>query len=108
VIEAPLVVVTRNGYGWLAEIPAPRTMPGARSLISLGRAVRELVGPGWVDVEFHTGNVDLDQQIGEVRTARRTARVAEADPPARSSGTAVTRAEAVGGLLPLPAAGTAR
>jgi hypothetical protein len=40
------VVVTREGSGWLAEVPELRALRRARSLCTLDRLVRQLLGRG--------------------------------------------------------------
>jgi len=71
------VVVTRESGAWRAEIPELRALRRARSLYALDRGVRDLLGPGWVDYEFRTGDVALDRLVAGVRASRRTAELAE-------------------------------
>lgn len=76
----PQVLVSRDGNGWRAEIAGLSALSAqrrARTLHTLDRRVRELVGSGWVDYDFHTGNAELDRLVAGVRTARRTVQVAE-------------------------------
>jgi hypothetical protein len=71
------VLVSREGPGWRAEIAELSVQRRARTLHTLDRRVRDLVGSGWVDYDFHTGNAELDRLVAGVRAARRTTRVAE-------------------------------
>ncbi len=71
------VVVVREGTGWRADIPDLRAWRRARTLYALDRRVRELLGPGWVDYQFHTGDAELDRLVAAVRASRRAARFAE-------------------------------
>ena len=76
----PQVLVSRDGNGWRAEIAGLSALSAqrwARTLHTLDRRVRELVGSGWVDYDFHTGNAELDRLVAGVRMARRTVQVAE-------------------------------
>src|SRR2546427_232051 len=70
-------MVVREERGWCAELIEPRVMRRARSLYALDRRVREVLGPGWVDYQFRTGDAGLDRLVAGVRAARRAAQVAE-------------------------------
>jgi hypothetical protein len=71
------VVVTREARGWRAELVEQRMLRRARTLYALDRRVRELVGPGWVDYQFRTGDATLDRLVAGVRAARRAIQAAE-------------------------------
>ena len=73
----PRVVVSRDGRGWRAEIAEPAIERLGRTLYALDRRIRDLLVPGWVDYEFHTGNEELDRLVAGVRAARRAADIAE-------------------------------
>jgi hypothetical protein len=73
----PQVLVSREGRGWRAEIAELSVQRRARTLHTLDRRVRDLVGSGWVDYDFHTGNAELDRLVAGVRAARRATRIAE-------------------------------
>jgi hypothetical protein len=74
---SPRVLVLREDRGWRAEIPDLRQRHRARTLSALDRRIRELLGPGWVDYRFHTGDPLLDELVAGVRAGRRTAALAE-------------------------------
>jgi hypothetical protein len=71
------VLVLREDRGWRAEIPDLRLLHRARTLYALDRRVRELLGPGWVDYRFRTGDPLLDELVAGVRAGRRAAQLAE-------------------------------
>jgi hypothetical protein len=71
------VVVSRDNGGWRAEIPDLRAHHRARSLYALDRRVRELLGSGWVDYRFQTGDPGLDRLVAGVRASRRAAQLAD-------------------------------
>jgi hypothetical protein len=71
------VVVVREGRAWRAEISEPRALRRARTLYALDRRVREVLGPGWVEYEFHTGDSVLDRLVAGVRVRRRAAQRTE-------------------------------
>jgi hypothetical protein len=73
----PRVLVLREERGWRAEIPDLRRQHRARTLYTLDRRVRELLGPGWVDYRFRTGDPLLDELVAGVRAGRRAAQLAE-------------------------------
>ncbi len=68
------VVVTRDGDGWLADVPdLPGTHTWAKTLRTLDRNVREVIGmvedlprsaeAGLdLDVDYRTGDPDLDER----------------------------------------------
>ena len=74
---SPRVVVTRDGRGWRAEIAERATARRARTLYALDRRVRELLGSGWVEYDFHTGDGTVDRLVAGVRAARRAALAAD-------------------------------
>jgi predicted RNase H-like HicB family nuclease len=77
------VVVTRDGDGWMADVPALRgTHTWAKTLRALDRNVREVIGlvedlPRSaeasldLDVEYRTGDAGLDARSSELRTKRK-------------------------------------
>jgi predicted RNase H-like HicB family nuclease len=77
------VVVTRDGDGWMADVPAlPGTHTWAKSLRALDRNVREVIGMVEdlprsaeatmdLEMEYHTGDPVLDERAGGLRTRRR-------------------------------------
>jgi hypothetical protein len=70
-LGAPAVVmVSRTGKGWQAEVVALGVMREARSLHGLHHRVRELLGTDVVDYEFHTGDAELDRLVRLIRLAR--------------------------------------
>jgi hypothetical protein len=71
------VLVSREGSGWRAEVVELSVQRKARTLHALDRRIRDLVGSGWVDYDFHTGNAELDRLVAGVRMARRAVQVAE-------------------------------
>jgi hypothetical protein len=77
-LNAPAVVmVSRAGNGWQAEVAALGITRRARSLHGLARRVRELLGTDTVDYEFRTGDAELDRLVRQVRLARATVRLHE-------------------------------
>ena len=74
---SPRVLVTRVGAVWRADIPDLRAQLRARTLHALDRRIREMLGPGWVDYQFRTGDPVLDRLVGGVRASRRAAQLAE-------------------------------
>jgi hypothetical protein len=69
--------VVREERSWRAELVEPRVVRRSRTLHALDRQVRKVLGPGWVDYQFRTGDAELDRLVAGVRTARRAAQVAE-------------------------------
>ena len=77
------VVVTRDGDGWMADVPAlPGTHTWAKTLRALDRNVREVIGmvedlprsaEAALDLEmdYHTGDPVLDERAGRLRVRRR-------------------------------------
>jgi hypothetical protein len=65
-----VVMVTRTGKGWRAEVVALGVVRKARSLHGLHRQVHELLGTEAVDYEFRTGDAELDRLVRQVRLAR--------------------------------------
>jgi predicted RNase H-like HicB family nuclease len=76
-------VVTRDGDGWMADVPAlPGTHTWAKTLRALDRNVREVIGmvedlprsaeAGLdLDMDYRTGDPDLDERAGRLRSRRR-------------------------------------
>jgi len=78
-LGSPIVVmVSRDGHGWEAEIAALGLVRRARRLSALDRQVQELLGPAAADYQFRTGDDELDRLVRHVRSARSTARTFEA------------------------------
>ena len=77
------VVVTRDGDGWTADVPAlPGTHTWAKTLRALDRNIREVIGMVEdlprsaeasldLDLEYRTGDPDLDARSSELRTRRK-------------------------------------
>jgi predicted RNase H-like HicB family nuclease len=77
------VVVTRDGDGWMADVPAlPGTHTWAKTLRALDRNIREVIGMVEdlprsaeasldLDLKYRTGDLDLDARSSELRTRRR-------------------------------------
>jgi predicted RNase H-like HicB family nuclease len=77
------IVVTRDGDGWLADVPAlPGTHTWAKTLRSLDRNVREVIGMVEdlprsaesaleLDMEYRTGDPALDERASRLRARRR-------------------------------------
>src|SRR6266851_2000299 len=77
------VVVTRDGDGWMADVPAlPGTHTWAKTLRALDRNVREVIGMVEdlprsaeaaldLEMEYHTGDPVLDERAGRLRARRR-------------------------------------
>ncbi len=72
-VRPVVVMVSRRPGGWVAEVAALGVERTARSLMTLDRRVRELLGTGAVDYQFQTGDVELDRLIMHIRAARATA-----------------------------------
>jgi hypothetical protein len=73
-----VVMVSRDGHGWQAEIAALGVVRRARRLAGLDRQIHELLGPAAADYQFLTGDEELDRLVRHVRSARSTARTFEA------------------------------
>ena len=85
------VVVTRDGDGWMADVPAlPGTHTWAKTLRALDRNVREVIGmvedlprsaEATLDLEmdYHTGDPMLDERAGRLRARRREQQRAAAE-----------------------------
>src|SRR5258707_6107919 len=77
------VVVTRDGDGWMVDVPdLPGTHTWARTLRALDRNVREVIGmvedlprsaeAGLdLDMDYRTGDPDLDERADRLRSRRR-------------------------------------
>ena len=77
------VVVTRDGDGWMADVPAlPGTHTWARTLRAFDRKVREVIGMVEdlprraeaaldLEMEYRTGDPVLDERAGRLRARRR-------------------------------------
>ena len=68
-----VIVISRTGEGWQAVV-ADRGIVAARSLETLDRRIRTLIGAGPVSYQFHTGDAELDRLIRHVRSVRATMR----------------------------------
>jgi hypothetical protein len=70
-LARPVVVIVswRRG-GWVAEVAALGVERSARSLATLDRRVRELLGDDEVDYQFHTGDAELDRLVLRIRASR--------------------------------------
>src|SRR5438067_717913 len=68
-----VVVVNRKPGGWVAEVAALGLQRSARSLVTLDRRIRELLGTDAVDYQFHTGDTELDRLVMHIRAARAAA-----------------------------------
>lgn len=78
--ECPLVVVTRNGSGWTAELVDAGARRPVASLPGVDRWIRHVLGlraAAWVNYRFTTGDPALDKLVGQARSARHAARTAE-------------------------------
>ena len=85
------VVVTRDGDGWMADVPAlAGTHIWAKTLRALDRNVREVIGmvedlprsaEAALDLEmdYHTGDPVLDERAGRLRALRRAQERAAAE-----------------------------
>lgn len=73
-----VVLVNRDGRGWRAEVAALGLVRRARSLATLDRRIRQLLGADDVDYQFHTGDAVLDRLVLQIRAARYAARMHEA------------------------------
>jgi hypothetical protein len=70
-LGAPAVVMaSRVGTRWQAEVAAVGVMRTARSLYRLHRLVRELLGTDAVDYRFDTGDAELDRLVRQIRLAQ--------------------------------------
>jgi len=77
------VVVTRDGDGWMADVPAlPGTHTWAKTLRALDRNAREVIGMVEdlprsaeaaldLEMEYHTGDPALDERADRLRARRR-------------------------------------
>jgi len=77
------VVVTRDGDGWMADVPAlPGTHTWAKTLRALDHNVREVIGMVEdlprsaeaamdLEMEYRTGDPILDERAGMLRARRR-------------------------------------
>jgi predicted RNase H-like HicB family nuclease len=85
------VVVTRDGDGWRADVPAlPGTHTWAKTLPALDRNVREVIGMVEdlprsaeaaldLEMEYRTGDPVLDERAGRLRARRREQQRAAAE-----------------------------
>ena len=76
------VVVTRDGDGWMADVPAiPGTHTWAKTLRALDRNIREVIGMVEdlprsaeasldLDIEYRTGDPGLDSRSSQLRARR--------------------------------------
>jgi predicted RNase H-like HicB family nuclease len=77
------VVVTRDGDGWMADVPAiPGTHTWAKTLRALNRNIREVIGMVEdlprsaevsvdLDIEYRTGDPNLDSRSSQLRARRK-------------------------------------
>jgi hypothetical protein len=72
-----VVMVSRRGTGWVAEVAALGVERKARSLVVLDRRMRALLGTDALDYQFHTGDAQLDRLVSRIRAARETAQRSE-------------------------------
>src|SRR2546429_6893808 len=92
-----VVMVSREVGGWIAEVAAVGVLRRARRLVALDVQVRELLGTGDVDYQFHTGDAELDRLVLRIRAARAASQLHE------------RRAQRLTGrALALPSGGTVR
>ena len=73
----PMVIATRTGHGWRAEIVDLGVIRRARGLSTVDRQVRAILGPIIPNYQFHTGNRELDLLVAKTRSARLAARTFE-------------------------------
>jgi hypothetical protein len=73
-IKPAVVLVSRAGRGWQAEVAALGLVHKSRSLLALDRWVRELLGTADIDYRFYTGDRELDRLVMQIRAARAAAR----------------------------------
>lgn len=52
-----LVLVSRDGRRWQAEVAALGTVRKARTLVALDNQIRDILGTNSVGYEFHTGEI---------------------------------------------------
>jgi predicted RNase H-like HicB family nuclease len=76
------VVVTRDGDGWMADVPAlPGTHTWAKTLRALDRSIREVIGMVEdlprsaeasleLDIDYRTGDPGLDARSSRLRAKR--------------------------------------
>jgi hypothetical protein len=69
-----LVMVSRSGRGWSAEVAALGVVRRRRSLAALDRCVRQLLGTGTAEYHFSTGDARLDRLVVQIQTTRNAAR----------------------------------
>src|SRR5262245_58321201 len=72
-----VVIMSRHGKGWVAEIAALGVARKARSLATLDRRMRALLGTAAPDYQFHTGDAELDRLVSGIRAARAIAQRSE-------------------------------
>jgi predicted RNase H-like HicB family nuclease len=77
------VVVTRDGDGWMADVPAiPGTHTWVKTLRALNRNIREVIGMVEdlprsaevsvdLDIEYRTGDPNLDSRSSQLRARRK-------------------------------------
>ena len=102
------VVVTRDGDGWMADVPAlPGTHTWAKTLRALDRNVREVIGmvedlprsaEAALDLEmdYHTGDPVLDERAARLRARRREQERAAAEIASDTSSPPALRRAAFG------------
>lgn len=65
-----VVLVIREGGGWLAEVAALGVVRRARCLVTLDHQMRDLLGTNSVDYQFQTGDAELDRLVMQIRSAK--------------------------------------
>ena len=72
-----LVMVSRDGRQWRAEVAALGVVRRTRSLTTLDLRIRDLLGTNAVEYRFDTGDAEFDRLVLRIRAARAAARAHE-------------------------------